>query len=180
MLPINIPINEFDKSLLIFINQFHNPILDKIVVSISNIGEYAIVWVIIALLLALTNKKNAKKFLLIFAVALVIEVIFNDGIIKNTFFRERPYLALNNIYHVGLNWTNSSFVSGHTASSVVASIVISLYFRKMILPCTIITLIMIYTRFYLGMHYPSDIIGGIIIGAAATLIAFRLTRNSIK
>ena len=180
MLPINIPVLYFDKSLLLFVNQFHSNILDKTVEIISNIGEYAIIWIIIAITLAILDKKNAKRFLLTLAIALIAELLLNDGIIKHLFFRERPYLALINIYHVGLNWSNSSFVSGHTASSVASLIVIGSYYKKMIAPCAIITLIMIYTRFYLGMHYPTDILGGIVVGALAGYSAVSLIKRAKK
>lgn len=180
MIPINVPIYEFDKSILIFINQFHSPTLDKIIVAISNIGEYAFIWIVIALLLALTNKKVGKEFLIVLAAALILEVIFNDGIIKHLFFRERPYLSLSGIHHMGPNWINSSFVSGHTASSIVSTIIISKYFKAMIAPCIAIILLMIYSRFYLGMHYPTDIIGGILLGAISAIISLKFTKKRLK
>lgn len=169
-----------DFRILEVINSFHNSFFDTVIVFASNIGEYAIIWLIIGLYFLLFDKKHGKLMFFTLAIALIIEVTINDGFLKNFFYRERPYLLFQNLHHLGPDTTNSSFVSGHTASSVAAFLVFIKFYKKMIWPLLALVLLMIWTRFYLGMHYPSDIIGGVIVGCVSAWLAFLIGKKVLK
>jgi undecaprenyl-diphosphatase len=170
----------FDERLLIIINNLHSPILDKIMVFIATISEYAGIWILFGLLCFFIDRKNGKKVIVTLFIALAIEVIINNIILRQFVFRERPYLALDHIHHLGLNWKNSSFVSGHTASSIAAYLVFLKFYKKALIPFGILTLLIIWTRFYLGMHYPSDVIGGIVAGIICAYSAFLIQKRIVK
>jgi len=171
---------KWDFQILEIINNFHRPFLDTILVFISNIGEYAIIWLIIGLFLLFFDKKNGKIIFVTLAIALIIEVIINDGILKTIFYRERPYVLFTDLHHLGPNTANSSFVSGHTASSIAAFLVLIKSSKKIFYLLLPIVLLMIWTRFYLGMHYPSDVISGIIVGYICATLAFLIGKKVLK
>lgn len=177
---IPIPPTNIDITIITWINQFHYPFLDRLMVFVANIGEYAIIWLAIGLFILLTNKKKGKKIFTLLVLALIIEVIINDGIIKQLFFRERPYIFLSNIYHLGPDWTNGSFISGHTASTVAAIAVTGCFYHKWLFWLIPFGLLMIYTRLYLGMHYPTDIIGAVIIGLISTSLSFKIIKKVLR
>jgi undecaprenyl-diphosphatase len=177
---INLPPFPFDKQLLLYLNQFHWPHLDQFMVFLSNSGELALLWLVIALIFWFFDRKNGKKVLILLMLGLILEVLFNDGVLKHLFFRERPYLALANVFHLGPDWQNSSFVSGHTASSVLALIIFWRYYSTFRFPLLALCLLMIWTRIYLGMHYPSDIFGGIILGVFIAIILFKFQPKVLK
>jgi undecaprenyl-diphosphatase len=179
-MPAILPPTNIDLKMITWINQFHSPFFDKIMVLIANIGEYAIIWFVIGIIIFLTNKRQGKKIFLVLIFSLIIEVIINDGFLKQYFFRERPYLLLPNIHQAGPNWINSSFVSGHTASTIAAITVIGYFYRRWLTWLIPLGLIMVYTRLYLGMHYPTDILGGIVVGLLSGVIALQIGKKILK
>jgi undecaprenyl-diphosphatase len=172
--------NLIDSNIVKTLNSFHNSFLDIVMVFISNIGEYAIIWLIIGLFLLMLDKKNGKFMFSTLIIALIIEVAINDGILKNIFYRERPYLLFSELHHLGPDTMNSSFVSGHTASSIAIFLVLIKFYKKMFYPFAFLVLLMIWTRFYLGMHYPSDILGGVAVGTLSAWLAFSISKKFAK
>lgn len=95
--------------------------------------------------------------------------------IKLFFFRERPYEILEGVRTLGHLWSNSSFPSGHIASSMAALVMLAYLFKdqlKWIVFLSFFVLFLGFARIYAGMHYPLDVLGGIIVGSfsAATII----------
>ncbi len=169
-----------DFRILEAINGFHNPFFDQIMVFASNIGEYAIIWLVIGLCFSIFDKKHGRHMFAILIMALIIEVIINDGLLKNIFYRERPFLLFPALHHLGPDAINSAFVSGHTASSTAIFLVLIKFYKKATSPLLALVILMIWTRFYLGMHYPSDIIGGIATGIVSSWLAFLIGKKVLR
>jgi len=177
MFPIKI--NPFPGDIALFqvLNNFHSTIFDRIMLFTSTIGEWAIIWALIAFIIFLCDKKRGRGILFMTILAIIISSILNDAILKTIFFRERPYLLIENVHQLGIRWINSSFVSGHTASSFAAAFVLIAYYKKFWYFFIFLAVLIAYSRIYLGMHYPSDIIGGIIIGALSAFIVFKISKK---
>lgn len=157
-----------DMTILNFLQQFTHPILDAFFVFLTRIGDYGELWVFICLLFML--KKNTRRAGFLGIVALIIEAILVMVVLKPMFDRPRPYIV-NDFPIVIPTPSGSSFPSGHTAASFAVAFV--LYFNKVPYRKTIMVLagLMTYSRLYLYVHYPSDILFGIFV---ALLIAILL------
>ena len=180
MFPITLHPFSGDLPLFHIINNWHSPIWDKIMLVFTDSGEFAIIWLLIAAIIFFTDKKNGRKILTLTLFAVIISSFLNDLFLKSIFFRERPYIFLQDIHHLGNYWANSSFVSGHTSSSFAAFFILGRYCKKWFWLFLLLAIIIAYSRIYVGMHYPSDIIGGIIVGIISALIVLKIDRKALK
>jgi len=175
-MPIPLQPFSFDVPLLHAISRNHSIFLDYILLAIALISEFGLVWLLIGLVLE--NIVKGKGLLLKIILSLISSAIINE-ILKIIFFRERPYLSLPAIHHLGPNWTNSSFASGHTISSAAALYIIWCHFPSLRCLLLVLFMLIVWSRLYLGMHYPSDIIVGAIIGVFVGSMTLLLPLNKI-
>lgn len=95
-------------------------------------------------------------------------------IVKRNVNRIRPFLMLDglNIKKIGID--KYSFPSGHTTAAFAMAVMISLTFPAATLLCIFIAFVIGVSRMYLGVHYPSDVIAGIILGSLTSIIIYLL------
>ncbi len=129
---------------------------------------------IIVLLLILIGLFFAgnKKIALIAILGLII-ASFLVSLIKPTVGELRPFLVLQHVNLLVYESGKYSFPSGHTSLVFTMATILGLKFRKLY-PALIIAAIVGFSRIYLGVHYPGDILGGIIIGVLSGLLALKL------
>ena len=136
---------------------------------ITSLGNGAIIWIGIALILIITRKY--RKAGIIALMALVITSFFGEVIIKNIVHRARPFIGVEGLKLLIIEPTSFSFPSGHTGSSfAVASALaanIKGYGKYFLIPASLIA----FSRLYLFVHFPSDIAGGIILGVLSAKLA---------
>lgn len=139
-------------------------------------------FILVALLMIAVLKFDGKKWknilvALILAMVLysvVDEVLIKDLVEGTSWERTRPYLAHpNEIVPIGNLNTDSSFPSSHVAGTLAILMVLCFYYRKkwVWISSIVFALLMAWSRMHNGMHYPSDILGGIVFGAIYGLIA---------
>lgn len=129
------------------------------------------------------SKKERKRKITLILFGLLLNSWIVNVPFKELFFRERPYLALDGVKILGVVWENSSFPSGHVAASVTV-ILIALYLfkiRRMSLAITAIAFIIIlgFSRIYLGMHYPSDVLAGVVVGIVSGIIVILIDKQIV-
>jgi undecaprenyl-diphosphatase len=161
-------INQWDKDLFLYLNGFHNTLWDYTM----TLFTLTPVWIPFYLvILAIIVKKYGKKSLWIFlCVALLI--LFADqfsGILKHTVKRLRPSNdpEISQLAHVFFTKGGLyGFVSAHAANTFSFATFSILLFRNRLYTIFILVWAMLiaYSRIYLGVHYPGDILGGIILG----------------
>ena len=163
-------INSIDIATMEFVqNNLHNPIMDKVMIFITSLGDAGFIWILIALGL-LINKKYRKVGITLL-VALVLGVILGNGILKNIIERSRPFINMEGINLLIKAPTSYSFPSGHTTSSFAAALVLSMNFKNKTVYIFILAALIAFSRVYLGVHFPTDIIAGIILGLSCGYIA---------
>ena len=158
----------FDEATLRWIHAHRSPMLDSIMVEMTPLGTGSVVLVVVgvaSLFLWHTQHKHSARLLL----AATAGNILLNGALKLVYQRQRPSL-----FTWGTTAVSSSFPSGHAMSAtVVYATVAYLVMRlqkhlwaKVLTACaaTLLILLVCLTRLYLGVHYPSDVIGGIIVG----------------
>lgn len=142
-------------------NRCKNNFFDKVMPKITSLGDLGIIWLAIALLLICRANNRTVGFKVISAI--LITTIIGEGIIKNIVKRQRPFKEKDNGLLINKPITYS-FPSGHTASSFAAlTIFIQMNNTIALLAAPIATMIA-FSRIYLRVHYPTDVIFGIILG----------------
>ena len=156
-----------------WLQTLHSPIVDKIMLGITRLGDAGIFWIVLAVILLLLPK--TRKSGLIVAVALCIDVIVCNGILKNLFARTRPFDVNEAVQLLITAPKDFSFPSGHTAASFAA--VAALYFtgeKKLWKVSLVLAVLIAFSRMYLYVHYPTDILGGVLVGLGAGAAGYYL------
>lgn len=176
---------EFDKSLLIFLNGLHNNVLDYIMWWFSE--KYT--WVpLYAAILGWWIKiyKWQTIWLIVFAVLLLTATDQISVDIKFATERLRPSHCPDIehlLHHVkGYQGGQYGFVSSHAANTFGFAIFSLLMIRKRWYTYAILiwAAVVSYSRIYLGVHYPFDILGGALLGTALGFAAWWLARFPMK
>ena len=160
-----------DGNILVFMQEhIRTAILTPIITFITTLGNKGIIWILISFILLISKK--TRKTGMICLCALTGSFLINNQILKNLFNRARPFDSLNLIIPLIERPTDFSFPSGHTASSFACAWVLVRKLPKRLgIPAIILASLIAFSRMYLGVHYPSDVIAGVISGILISYLA---------
>jgi undecaprenyl-diphosphatase len=185
-----------DTEILLAINGWHAPWADRVMWIISEKTTwFALYGLLIGLLIHKYRKPaaNAVKWLqkvpvcVVMIVMIVLAVGLADfvasGILKDLVARPRPSRVpeLEGVLHLvnGYKSGQFGFVSSHAANTMACGMLFSLIWRKKIATLGLMLWVAMncYSRMYLGVHYPLDIIGGLLVGALVAAVAYWCLRR---
>lgn len=160
---------QFDDLFIDLINgRMKNKHLDTFMYRVTDLGG-AIFSTLIALVFILFGSKNIKY--------LGIECIFVLGIsqivvqgLKKILSRERPYKIIEQLNTFGIDLSDYSFPSGHTTASFSIASTLALNIPRISIIVFFLALIIGISRIYLGVHYPTDVAAGIILGVGTSIL----------
>ena len=119
-----------------------------------------VIWIVICLFM-ISNKKYRKAGILAM-IGMVLGLIIGNGILKNIVMRTRPYEFRNITLLIKKPW-DYSFPSGHTLASFISAFIISFYHRKLSFLVYPLAIAIAFSRMYLYVHFPSDILASIVL-----------------
>ncbi len=154
-----------------------NPVLDGVMRFISASGEFGIIW--IALLLTLMVFPKTRKAGLCGAIAIIIAVTISSVIVKPIVARPRPF-TLSGAELIVDPPTDFSFPSGHTLSSVAVAVSVFVFNRPIGIPALIYALLMGFSRLYLYVHFPTDVLCGLVIGIITAIVSALVISRLVK
>lgn len=164
-----------DKQLFFLINQAGNEFWDPIMLFIS----YKFSWIPLYAFLIYSIIKQKESIWIIVLIIALITIVDQSSVhlFKNTFQRLRPCYFLNDVRLVAENCGGQfSFVSSHASNSFALIIFIGnvIKNKKLFIILFIWAAIVSYSRIYLGVHYPMDVICGMLWGSFVALIVFNI------
>ena len=125
--------------------------------------------------------KSLRKAGILMGISLLLEFLLNNLIIKNLFARIRPYEVIDGLILLVGKAPDYSFPSGHTGSAFALAVVIFMVMdRKYGIIALILASLMGFSRLYVGIHYPSDVLGGVILGVVTSVIAVKCFPDSSR
>jgi undecaprenyl-diphosphatase len=152
-----------------------SPLFDHIMPVISRMGNGGMVWIGIAALLMMCKKYRMAGFMVICALAL--GAVLGEVILKNIFQRARPFVDAPHFkLLIERPLTRYSFPSGHATSSFAAAGTVLRTVDSALIkgPVLFLACAVAFSRVYLLVHYPSDILGGMLLGLLSAYAVYRL------
>lgn len=181
---LNMLAESFDLPILEWIAaNLRSPIGDKIWPIVTLFGEGGIFWIACAVLMLCFRKTRKTGFSM--AVALILGVLVCNVTMKPLIGRIRPYDY--QLQHFGKEITlliakqhDFSFPSGHTIASFEAAAALLCYKKRFGIPALILACLVAFSRLYLYVHYPTDVIFSVIVGTLFGLLGTAIVSGIYK
>lgn len=172
-----------EGALLLWIQQeIRTPFLTPLMQGLSRLGDFGLLWILLTAGLLLFKRTRAAGAAS--ACALLASVLLNNVILKNLIARPRPYEMFPALQLITVKPGDFSFPSGHTAASFASAVSQVCWCRGadvpeswrrtaafLLVPAFLIGL----SRIYVGAHYPTDVLGGLLTGALCGVIGWKIS-----
>ena len=152
---------EWEFSILYALQEIHNPVLDKIMLFITSLGDDGIMWIAIGVICLLFKKHRRMGLHLL--LSMLCTFILGNLILKNIIARPRPCDIDTTVALLLSRPHGYSFPSGHSINSMVAAVALFLNNKKIGIPAVIIATLIGFSRLYLFVHFPTDVLAGFVI-----------------
>ena len=156
------------------------PFLDAVMPVITVLGDAGIFWIALAAVFLLLPKH--RKMGLSMGVALIMGVVICNMILKPVVGRIRPYDYQLEFFQKTIpllieRQHDFSFPSGHTIASFEAAVAMLICNKKLGIPAMILAVLIAFSRMYLYVHYPTDVIASVILGTGLAFLGVFLVNK---
>lgn len=171
---------KLDEQILLWIQEnVRSDFLSPIMKGITYIGNGGAIMISACFILIVVPK--TRKLGILGACALLANVLVNNLIIKNLVSRTRPYEVIKDLTLIIRKQNDYSFPSGHSSASFALSSVIYIETpRRIGIPTMVLATMIALSRLYVGVHYPTDVIGGMITGTLLGCLTCYVYHKKIK
>ena len=174
---------DYDTELFLFLNNLGSQTWDSLWLVITDKLTFIPLY---AVLLFLLYKKYGLKSLLIFVVVVALMITFTDqitNVFKRGFQRPRPCGEadlIDQMRFIAVRCGKYGFFSGHSSNSMAAAVFAGLllrpYYKNLIFILLFWSAVVAYSRIYVGVHYPLDIVCGLTFGAISGYLFYKLSQ----
>ena len=168
-------LTQFEFFILNSIQSIRFELLDRLMVAITALGNGGAIW--IAMGIAMLFFKKSRKTGIAVLIGLLLGLILGNLTIKNLVARPRPCSVNTDISLLIPFPSEYSFPSGHTLSSFVSAVGIYLWNKKLGSWAIALASLIAFSRLYLYVHFPTDILGGIVLGTALAHLSSWITKK---
>ena len=170
-----------ELAILDAIQTIHTPWLDPLVAAYTSTSDFGQIWILLGIVLVCIPK--TRKLGAAVLVALALGALVTDLIVKPLLMRPRPCDVNPNVVMLVPRPHGSSFPSGHTTAAFAAFG--ALLFSKgsprpLVIGVGIAAAIMAFTRLYCYVHYPTDVLAGLVVGLLAGLVAAKIAEAVVR
>ena len=168
----------FDGAILNWFQLLQNPVLTPFMKVVTTLGNGGVIWIIIGLFLLI--RKSTRKTGAVVLLALVFCLLIGNVFLKNVIARPRPCWRNPEIFMWIRIPRDYSFPSGHTMSSFVAATSIFFWNRKWGTAALVLAGVIAISRLYFYVHYPTDVLAGIILGIFLAYAANKIVDFAVE
>lgn len=164
--------SSLDFTILNFIyDHFRCAILDLLMPIITTFGNAGMIWILLTAVLLISRRYRSVGAAMLFA--LILDAVVCNLMMKPLVARIRPYEVNTAVQLLVARPTDYSFPSGHTAASFASTSALYFSRQKFWKPALVLSMLIAFSRLYLYVHYPTDVLAGTIIGSIMGYLGFR-------
>ena len=173
--------NPFDANVMAFLQErLRTPFGDAVMPYFSYLAELGLIWILISVALLIRRRTRLTGVTVLCAV--VLGLLLGQFLLKALIPRDRPFQAFPDLVQLLISPPSGhSFPSGHTAVSFAAATALFLGHKKLGIPALILAALIGFSRSYLFVHWPTDVLAGAVLGVACALLVHyllpRFTKN---
>ncbi len=149
--------------------------LDAFMPIVTRFGDDGIFWIALAIILLCFKKTRKIGFCM--GLSLIIGFLVGNVFLKNVIARTRPYDVNTEISLLISKLNDYSFPSGHTLASFESATAIFIFNKKWGIPALVLASLIAFSRIYLYVHYPTDVLGGIVLGISVANLSCYIINN---
>ena len=169
-------IQQYDFLILDFIREHMRCApLDAVMSTITHAADAGILWIALAIILLCTKKYRRQGLLLLGGLA--VGVLVGNVCLKNLIARPRPCWLDSSVRLLIADPTDYSFPSGHTLSSVIGATILTKTDRRFGYAAIPLAALIAFSRLYLYVHFPSDVLAAAVLGVMIGELAFYTDRR---
>lgn len=169
-----------DENLFYKINHLpHNWFLDSLAILVSYSTYWGAAFVVLCAINYVLPGAERKLLAKAGAVSMLVAGLLNDGVFHFFIHRARPFVTLSEVITVGYTPSSYSFPSGHTALAFAMAAAYCMVFPHRIETYIVLSIALLvgFSRIYMGVHYPSDVLAGMVLGTACGTVCTLLVRK---
>ena len=172
--------NQFEASIILWIQENLRGVLDGFWIFVTHLGDEGYLW--IALGIVLLCWKKTRPIGITVLLSLLFDFLIINVTLKGLVARPRPFVVNEAITPLVANVNPlRSFPSGHTSGSFSAMFALNKWVPKKIgISAIVLATFVALSRLYVGVHYPTDILGGLAVGIVSSFVAYRIVKSFMQ
>ena len=166
---------QLEFQILNLIANMRTDLLDTMLPMISSFGDKGIGWIVLSVILICIPRY--RKAGITMGLALIFCLLVGNMTLKPLIARPRPYTYFPEMTLLIAPLADFSFPSGHTFASFASATALFLYHKKAGIAAYILAAIIAFTRLYLYVHFPSDVIAGMLLGIFSGWLTYQIVQS---
>ena len=170
-------VQNLDGEILLLIQRYlRMDMLTPFMKSVTFLGNGGWFWILCAVVLLAVQKTRKTGYAA--ALSLIFGSIVTNLLLKNIVARPRPFAEIEALIPMITKPKDFSFPSGHTtASFAVALVMLRMLPKKFGIPAVVLAALVAFSRLYLGVHYPTDVLAGFVIALVGSTLSVWIVRT---
>ena len=172
-------IRNLDGEILLQIQQhLRSDLLTPFMKIITFLGNGGWFWILCAVILLVVPRTRKTGYAAV--ISLIFGAIITNLLLKNIVARPRPFTEIQGLVPLITKPTDFSFPSGHTtASFAVALVMLRMLPGKYGIPAVVLAALIAFSRLYLGVHYPTDVLAGFLVALMGSILSVWIVKKKM-